>query len=390
MIPKERMLLALNHKDADRVPIGEISVDYDIIEKAVGRESFYRAKWKEWQAIWEGRRDEVVESQKKDIVDLVKKFEWDFVPVHLVPSKYREYKKLKFLDKYTWEDEKGRVWKYSPLSEGWPICVQEKEMNIEDVEESSSSELEPDESELELVRYVVKKLGNTHFIIGRTGDGSFWRNPFIFGPGGERCFIDVGAFDSYLMKMITDPEFIIKATKVGIKQNIATSTALLEAGCDGVAATADYSSSQGPLMSPKHFKKFVYPVLKQHCEAVHEKGGYFIKHTDGNTWAILDMMIEAGIDGYQGIQLNAGMDMKKLKEKYGNKICLFGGVDCDTLVKGSKEDIKKEVEYAIKYATLGGGLVITSGNSLMVGTRYDNYMAMLETVREKGKYPIDF
>jgi len=82
LLPKERVLLALKHKEADRVPVGEVSADYEIIEKVLGRKTFYRAKWREWQALWEGRRDEVVESQKKDIVDLAKKLEWDFVPVH--------------------------------------------------------------------------------------------------------------------------------------------------------------------------------------------------------------------------------------------------------------------------------------------------------------------
>jgi len=344
------MLLALNHKEPDRVPLGELGVDSPITEKALRRKTFYRAKWREWTAIWQGGRDEVVKSQKKDMVALVRKFEWDFVTVHLVPSKYKIYKKPKFLEKYTWEDEEGRVWKYSPLSEGWPICIKQREIGLKDLKKTSPSKLEPDESELELVRYVVRELGETHFILGRTGDGSFWRNPFIFGGGGERTFIDVGSFESYLMKMITNPEFIFKATQIGVKQAIATSTALLKAGCDGVIATADYCSSQGSLMSPEYFRKFVYPALKKHCDAVHHKGGYFIKHTDGNTWPILEMMVEAGIDGYQGIQLNAGMDMRKLRDKYGNKICLFGGVDCDTLIKGSREDVKKEVEYAIKYA----------------------------------------
>jgi len=338
MTSKERMLLALNHKEPDQVPLGELGVDSPITEEALGRKTFYRAKWREWRA--------------------------------------------------TWEDEEGRVWKYSPLSEGWPICIKQREIGLKDLKESSPSELEPDESELELVRYVVRELGRTHFILGRTGDGSFWRNPFIFGGGGERTFIDVGSFEAYLMKMITNPEFIFKATQIGVKQAIATSTALLETGCDGVIATADYSSSQGSLMSPDHFEKFVYPVLKEHSEAVHKKGGYFIKHTDGNTWPILEMMVEAGIDGYQGIQLNAGMDMRKLREKYGNKICLFGGVDCDTLIKGSREEIKEEVEYAIKYAASGGGLVITSGNTVMAGTKYENYIEMLETAKEKGRYPI--
>lgn len=390
MTPKERMLLALSHKEPDRVPVGEIGMDYPITEKALGRKTFYRAKWKKFIAMWEGRRNEVVESQKRDIVDLAKKFEWDFVPVHLVPSKYKEYKKPKFLGKYTWEDERGNIWKYSPLSGGWPICIKHKETSIEDLEEISSSKLEADESELELVRYVVKELGNTHFILARGADGSFWSNPLLFGHESGEGFTDVGNLDDYLMKVALDPEFVARATRIATERAIAVNDILLEEGCDGIIISADYSSSQGPLISPEHFKKFVYPALKQHCKAVHRKGRYLIKHTDGNTWAILELMVKAGIDGYQGIELNAGMNLKELKEKNGDRICLFGGVDCDTLVRGSREDVRKEVEYAIKYAAPGGGLVITSGNTIMVGTKYENYMAMLENAREKGKYPISF
>ena len=44
-------------------------------------------------------------------------------------------------------------------------------------------------------------------------------------------------------------------------------------------------------------------------------GGYFIKHSDGNLWTILDELVETGIDGWHGIQVNIGMDMAKLKER---------------------------------------------------------------------------
>jgi hypothetical protein len=78
MLPKSRMIAALEHRNVDRVPVGEIGVDYTITERALGHETLYRAKWKEYQAYWQGRRDEIVESYKRDIVALARKFEWDF------------------------------------------------------------------------------------------------------------------------------------------------------------------------------------------------------------------------------------------------------------------------------------------------------------------------
>ena len=82
------------------------------------------------------------------------------------------------------------------------------------------------------------------------------------------------------------------------------------------------------------------------------------------------------------------MDMDRLKDNYGDKICFFGGVNCETLIAGSPDDVRMEVRAAIDQAALGGGLVVTSGNVLQPGVVLDNYLAGLKTVKEYGKYPI--
>lgn len=100
----------------------------------------------------------------------------------------------------------------------------------------------------------------------------------------------------------------------------------------------------------------------------------------------MEMMIEAGIDGWQGIQPSIGMDMRMLKERFGDRISLWGGVDCETLVAGTPDDVRREAKYALENAKAGGGMVLVSGNTLMVGVKYENYQAMLETLREEGRY----
>ena len=90
MLPKERVIAALEHREGDRVPVGEIGADWEITERALGHQTYYRSKWKEWVAEWEGRRDEVAESYGRDIVEIARKFEWDFVVVPLVPARLAE------------------------------------------------------------------------------------------------------------------------------------------------------------------------------------------------------------------------------------------------------------------------------------------------------------
>jgi len=159
-------------------------------------------------------------------------------------------------------------------------------------------------------------------------------------------------------------------------------------GVDGILVARDYCDNRGPLMGPRLFRQFLLPAFKQMVAAVRARGKFFMKHTDGFTWPILDDFVEAGVHAWQGIQPAIGMDLKRLKEQYAGRLCFFGGVDVDTLVLGTPQTVADEVKYAIRHAARGGGLVITSGNSLMVGTKWDNYQALLSTTREYGRYPI--
>jgi uroporphyrinogen decarboxylase len=367
MLPKSRVIAALEHRKSDRVPIGEIGVDYTITEQALGHETLYRAKWKEYMAYWQGRREEIVEHYKRDIVGLARKFEWDFVPAPLVPPRLPKYAFPEFIDQYRWRNANGSEWIYSPVSEGHAICYKYPPLRTEDLNEPPAL----DESLFEVVEYIVKELGGDHFVVGRPEeDGTF-------------PFEDTVGLEEFLMRFMTDPAFVTRAIDVHTKATIMQQNALLDIGCDAVMPGSDYCGTTGPMMSPGHFREFILPALKKLCDETHKRGKYLIKHTDGNTWKILPMMIEAGIDGWQGIQPSIGMDLAKLKEMYGDSLCFFGGVDCATLVSGSPEDVSDEVRYAIRHAGQKGGLVLVSSNTLMVGVKYENYLAMLNAAREE-------
>ncbi|NLD71128.1 MAG: hypothetical protein GX649_00260, partial [Chloroflexi bacterium] len=148
----------------------------------------------------------------------------------------------------------------------------------------------------------------------------------------------------------------------------------------------DFSDNRGPIMGPDLFRRYMLPALRRQADAIHARGGLFVKHTDGNVWPILGDMIEAGIDGWHGIQPSIGMDLRLLKERHGADLCFFGGVNCETLVAGTPEEAHAEARYAIEHAAAGGGLVLTCGNVLQPGTRLENYLAGRDAVRQYGAY----
>ncbi len=374
MLPKQRVLAALRHEEPDRVPTGENAVDYTLVEGILGHATLYNSRWREMTALWDGRRDEIVRDYCLAHVELPRTLEWDYVRVPVVPSK-QEYRRPVMTGPYSWLDDKGREVGFQPDSGSISLAATDPDMTIDDLPDADAP-VTIDQTELEAVRYVVRELGPTHFIVGRSPvDGTFpWQQT-------------VG-MEEFLMRMVTDPEFVQRAVAVHVNRSLAYIAAMLDAGCDAVMTTDDYSDNRGPIMGVERFRRFILPGLKRQCEAIHARGAYFIKHTDGNLWGVLDQMVGVGIDGWHGIQPSIGMDLRLLKQRYGDKLCFFGAVNCETLVDGTPDEVRAEVRYAIQHAAPGGGLVVTSGNVLQPGVKLENYLAGRQATREFGAYPI--
>jgi hypothetical protein len=363
MLPKERMVAALEFRTPDRIPVGETGIDYTITEQALGHPTLYRGKWKEYQALWQGRRDAYVESCKRDIVALAHKFEHDFVPVFPVPPREQQPPQPEFISDYKWRLPDGRVYQFSPETEGHAFLVDSPDIDLDELTELPA---EIDESEMELVHHVVKELGDTHFILGRAGSGLF--------P------LDKYRMDLLLMSMIDRPEVVYRIIEIETRYVMRVAERMLDAGCDAIMDLSDIAGNEGPFMSPRMAGEFIFPHLRALCDLAHARGRYFIKHTDGNMWPLLDMMVDAGVDGWHGIQPSIGMALPKLQETYGGRICFFGGVDLDTLIKGPEAEIIREVHTAVESAPQAGGLVLTSSNTLMVGVPYSHYLVVLDAL----------
>jgi uroporphyrinogen-III decarboxylase len=107
-------------------------------------------------------------------------------------------------------------------------------------------------------------------------------------------------------------------------------------------------------------------------------GKKILKHCCGNVNLLLDFFVEIGFDAYQSIQPTAGMDLCRLKREYGDRIALWGGVAVEHLVGGTPEDVRADVRRAMACAKPGGRFILGSSHSVAVGTKYDNFMALLD------------
>ncbi|MBA7698085.1 hypothetical protein ES703_106760 [subsurface metagenome] len=96
------------------------------------------------------------------------------------------------------------------------------------------------------------------------------------------------------------------------------------------------------------------------------------------------------MDGIHPIDPETGMDMGEAKAKYGHKICLLGNIDCGPLLTwGTVEGVREATKECIRKGGKGGGLICMSSNSIHSGVKPENYISMVETIREYGKYPLE-
>ncbi len=103
-------------------------------------------------------------------------------------------------------------------------------------------------------------------------------------------------------------------------------------------------------------------------------------------WSLLDMYIEAGFDVYQSVQASAGMDLAKVKEACGDQIVLWGGVPLEILQAGNMDQVRQSVRKAAQAGKPNGRYIFGSSHSIAVGTKYDNFMAMLDEYTKVAAY----
>jgi len=140
----------------------------------------------------------------------------------------------------------------------------------------------------------------------------------------------------------------------------------------------DFAGKGGPLISPQLFRKFLLPAYKRIIEEMRRHG---IKHfwldSDGNTEALLPLLIEAGITCHWPLEQAAGMDPVRLRKEYGRDLAFAGGIDKRELAKDRKA-IAQELFTRIPPMLESGGFIPHVDHTVPPDVPYDNFMFYME------------
>ena len=135
---------------------------------------------------------------------------------------------------------------------------------------------------------------------------------------------------------------------------------ILDEGVDLFIRRSWYETAD--FLSPSLYERFILPILKEDVRTAHAAGAKFATIVTSSYTPLLDLYLESGVDVLIGLDpvQDARADFKLTKQKLGGKICLWGGVNgFVTVERGTPEQVRNEVRYAMETLAPGGGFILS-------------------------------
>jgi uroporphyrinogen decarboxylase len=138
---------------------------------------------------------------------------------------------------------------------------------------------------------------------------------------------------------------------------------LVEAGVDMMTLSDDWGSNGTMLFSPAMWRKVIKPYARRVVQHARSRGLPVNLHSDGYLMQIVDDIIEMGFTSWHPVQESAGMNPAEIKQKYGDKIVIYGSLDViDGLLKYDGEELDEYITRRFEIYAPGGGFIFNGGH----------------------------
>ena len=135
----------------------------------------------------------------------------------------------------------------------------------------------------------------------------------------------------------------------------------------------DMAGRSGSLAGPKQITEFIKPYYRRIWDMLRDRGArLFGQDSDGDMNGVIDAFMDAGINYMFPMEPAADMDIVKIREKYGTRLAMMGGID-KHVIRRSREEIVAELEYKIPPMVATGGCVLGLDHRIPNGTPMENY-----------------
>ncbi len=379
---RERLLLTINHKEPDYVPLCISFLDY--IPK------YWSNQFQQAEELLALSVDEIltVHSPFGLHPDVKVKKGVETSPGEPYPLLVKEYHTPKGILRTV--IKKTGSWPHGddiPLFSDFSVPRAKKHListniNDKDLEKLPYLLWEPNSAQLdgfyENAKKIKKFAGKYDLLIegwaGTTGDTAFW-------------LCDV---QDLLLTAIDNPFFVEKLLDIIHQFEMIRIQRVLDIGVDVVVHRAWYETTD--FWSPSLYRRFFVPLLGKEIELVHQAGAKFGYIMSSGIMPLLKDFLELGIDILIHVDpIQGKADLKEVKNKIGDRICIQGGINSFlTVERGTKKEIRQAVLNAVRTLGPGGGFILSPVDVIMEEKDkvWPNVLMMIEVWKEARKYPL--
>ncbi|MGI6113068.1 MAG: uroporphyrinogen decarboxylase family protein [Mahellales bacterium] len=401
---RERVRMALNHKEPDKVPI-----DFGAM-RSTGISAMGYNKLKEYLGIKGGHTKvyDILQQLAEPELEVLKIMEGDVIQLHRLEPAFG-------INRKSWKPGKLPDGSDCLVPEGFnPVRNEKGDLEIlvdgipvgrmpeggfyfdvvhhpyENVQTKADIDKLPvpviTDEELEFLRAEAKKMyeETDYAILGAFGGNIFEQGQFDWG------------YVRYYTELALNPELIhyyhqrlADAYVVMLERYLGAVGEYI----DVIQFGDDLGTQQNPQISVDMYRKMIKPYHKvqyQYVQQHYPNVKVFI-HCCGSIYDLIPDLIDAGVQVLNPVQLSArNMDPVKLKKEFGKDLVFWGG-GCNTQTTatfGTVEDIKEEVERYMKIFAPGGGFVFTQIHNIQANVSPEKVMAIYETAKKLRNYPV--
>ena len=192
--------------------------------------------------------------------------------------------------------------------------------------------------------------------------------------------------ENLLIAMIEEPELIEDMFDTYLNRCMALHQRIWDAGYhfDEINWPDDMGYKGTTFFSPAMYRQMVKPFHAKAAKFAHDKGIYARLHSCGNIMTLVPDILDAGIDALNPLEVKAGVDAKKLKQEFGGKLVLHGGINA---VNWKNPDaIIGEINEKVPVLKENGGYIFSSDHSIPNDVSLENMKLIVEEAKRVGRY----
>ena len=200
-------------------------------------------------------------------------------------------------------------------------------------------------------------------------------------------------FENFFIDMASEPKFFsYLIEKIASLKMAYWEKALTEVGnlVDVIIEADDLGSQDRMLMSPRFYRQVIKPVHKKLFDHIrHLTPAKLFFHSCGSIYPVIPDLIDIGVDILNPVQISAtNMNTSDLKREFGQHLTFWGGgIDTQyVLGSGSPEEIEDEVKTRINHLAPGGGFIFTTVHCIQANVPPENIEIMWNTFRQHRDY----